>query len=245
MIKRKRRTYEQQRWRAAALGTFASDRRSFVLGTLCFLVPAAVALLLPMPDLVKGLIVGIMGASWAWMLYVVAALANYSATMGSWGEDFTREVIEAQRPRWAAVHDLPLEKHNIDHIVVTPRAVLAIETKFLGKGREWEALDAHRDIRQAARGARDAAALIRQAKIGVNVQVTPVLMLWGPGAPHWDEHSQWRDDVCVVQGSQAKAWAAEWAHGEITTDVAARVCNALTAFQARRDSYDKRTAGRS
>jgi hypothetical protein len=30
-----------------------------------------------------------------------------------------------------------MERRNIDHVAITPGAVLAIETKFIGAGRDW------------------------------------------------------------------------------------------------------------
>ncbi len=222
--------------------TLTADRRSLALGALSGLVAAGAVLLLPGADLLKGLMIGFLLTSLGWMLYVVAALGNYAATVGSWGEDFTRELIDDQRPRWLAVHDLPLDRRNVDHVVMTPKAVLAIETKYIGKGRDWEAIDAERDLRQAARNATATAAIIRQGLTRVDVRVTPVLMLWGPGTPRWASHSRWQNDVCVVQGRRANDWAKQWAEGPVTREMAELIHTALSAFQAKRDDYDDRTA---
>jgi hypothetical protein len=40
------------------------------------------------------------------------------------------------------------------------------------------------------------------------VEVTPVLVLWGPGAPNLDGGYEFFDDVLACRGSSPKAWIA-------------------------------------
>jgi hypothetical protein len=56
--------------------------------------------------------------------------------MGKSGESFTRELLVGRGfgCQWAR---RPMEHRNIDHVAVSPHAVLAIETKFVGAGRQW------------------------------------------------------------------------------------------------------------
>lgn len=70
------------------------------------------------------------------------------------GESFTREVLAGRQFGWPVVDDVPMEHRNIDHVAVSPRAVLAIETKFVGAGRQ-RATDRYRDT--ALDGARSSA----------------------------------------------------------------------------------------
>lgn len=74
-----------------------------------------------------------------------------------------------------------MEHRNIDHVAVSPRAVMAIETTFVGAGRQW-ATDRYREV--AMDRARSSARSVRSTLLshGVeDVRVEPVLMVWGPG----------------------------------------------------------------
>lgn len=82
-----------------------------------------------------------------------------SGDAGGVGESFTREVLAREvlgrrQFGWPVVDDVPMEHHNIDHVAVSSRAVLAIETKFVGAGRQ-RATHRYRDA--ALDGARSSA----------------------------------------------------------------------------------------
>jgi hypothetical protein len=68
--------------------------------------------------------------------YVTSGLRTFPATMGERGESFTRELLVGRGfgCQWAR---RPMEHRNIYHVAVSPHAVLAIETKFVGAGRQW------------------------------------------------------------------------------------------------------------
>ncbi|GAB3083611.1 nuclease-related domain-containing protein [Pedococcus soli] len=53
-------------------------------------------------------------------------------------------VLASREFGWLFLDDVPMEKRNIDHVAVSPREVLAIETKFVGAGRQW-ATDRYRE----------------------------------------------------------------------------------------------------
>ena len=102
---------------------------------------------------------------------------------GGVGESFTREVLDGREFGWPVVDDVPMEHRNIDHVAVSPRAVLAIETKFVGAGRQW-ARDPHRNAAMdgARSSARSVRSILRSQGI-TDMPVEPVLMLWGPVRP--------------------------------------------------------------
>ena len=105
-----------------------------------------------------GFVAGTLVTSWAWMVFVTLVIRTYPVTMGEWGESFTREVLASRDFGWPFLDDVAMEHRNIDHVVVSPRAVLAIETKFVGAGRQW-ATDRHREA--AMDGARSSARSVR------------------------------------------------------------------------------------
>lgn len=77
-----------------------------------------------------------------------------SGDAGGAGESFTREVLAGRQFGWPVVDDVAMEHHNIDHVAVSSRAVLAIATKFVGAGRQ-RATHRYRDT--ALDGARSSA----------------------------------------------------------------------------------------
>jgi len=66
--------------------------------------------------------------------------------------------------------------------------------------------------------------------------VVPVLVLWGAGSPKL-EQPELIDDVYVVYGPTAKLWAARWATGPITFDLARTIETGLLRYQAKRDRH--------
>jgi hypothetical protein len=129
---------------------------------------------------------------------------DVSGDDGGVGESFTREALPGRQFGWPVVDDVAMEHRNIDHVAVTPRAVLAIETKFVGAGRQW-ATDRYReasmdDARLSARSGRYVL-LCRGVK---DVPVEAVLMVWGPGAGQLENDWELVDGVHVVRGLAAE-----------------------------------------
>lgn len=131
-----------------------------------------------------------------------------------------------------------MEHRNIDHVAVSPRAVLAIETKFIGAGRQW-VTDRYRDA--AMNGARSSARSVRlilQSHGITAVPVEPVLMLWGPGTPNIAGGWVTVEGVHVVRGASAgKEWREHFAQGEIGR-VADGVTEILRRHREMRDAHD-------
>jgi len=81
-----------------------------------------------------------------------------------------------------------MEHRNIDHVAITPSAVLSIETKFIGAGRDWASDPWQaRTLRDARASARAVKSLLRSQRLNVELPVVPVLMLWGAGSPKLQE----------------------------------------------------------
>ena len=137
--RRRRQTFEQRRRWSMVKVEAGKQRWLLIAANDTLLIPAALVLaLLPAPPVWNGLIAGALIASAFWMSYGVLLIRTYSVTMGEWGESFTQEFLDWGRRRgWRVIHDIPMERRNIDHLAITPAAVLAIETKFIGAGRDW------------------------------------------------------------------------------------------------------------
>lgn len=126
-----------------------------------------------------------------------------------------QELDQLMRQGAAVFHDLAGDKFNIDHVVIAPQGVFAVETKGYRKpNRDGGAADAtviydgevlklpewsgSGALRQAARQARWLSEWLTGAT-GESVQVTPVLAL-----PGWFVDRKGRGPVLVLSGGEIR-----------------------------------------
>jgi len=179
---------------------------------------------------------GAVTASTVWVVVLRLLLDSHGAR-GPSVEDRTRALVDAV-PQWLAVHDVPVDGGRIDHVVVTPLAVLAVETVWWGKASpavHEERFEAA--IAQAERNARTLKRLLASRDLGFELPVWPVVMTWGPGA----EPTR-LGRVDVVAGEAAFAWVAAYQTGAIDSRLAAAAHAALLGYQARHDERAERHA---
>jgi hypothetical protein len=179
----------------------------------------------------RGFVAGAVAASTIWLIAAKLLLRASAQTAGVRPETLSRSLIDGV-PQWLAVHDLPLDGRNIDHVVVTPLAVLAVQTAWWGpaservhQGRREEAMD------QARRDARTLRHLLASRRLGFELPVWPVVLTWGPGA----EETQ-LGPVDVVAAEHAGSWTAAYQSGAIPRVVAEQVHAALLGYQSRHDT---------
>lgn len=237
------RTHEEQRRWSQSISAIRGGWATLLLGFLVVTGTAVFVLALPTNPVFKGVLAGVLFASAFWAPFTVVTVATYSATTGSWGESFTKDLLQRHRPPWPVVHDVPMQGRNVDHVAVSPRAVLAIETKYIGGISPWEKHTLReRFLGQARDSARSVRLLLRSADMRLNIPVEPVLMLWGPGAP---KHETWTryDDVIVVAGRNARQFLKDWSVGEITEDEGREVKAGLERYQSMRRQYERSQPG--
>lgn len=146
------------------------------------------------------------------LIYARKSKARDQARDGLVAEQMTGQLLNRLiGPNCIVAHDLPCEGFNIDHIVIAPRAVYAVETKSFRKPRgssddshykvtyDGEALrfpDWHDDapIKQARRQAQWLAGYLRES-LGRPVPVIPAVALPGWWIDRTDESK--RSDVRV------------------------------------------------
>jgi hypothetical protein len=175
-VRRRRKTFEQRRRWALVTAEIHKQRWLLLAANATLLVPAALVLaFLPGPPVWTGLISGALIASSFWMTFGVLLIRTYPVTMGEWGESFTREFLDWGRRRgWRVIHDIPMEHRNVDHAAITPAAVLAIETKFVGAGRDWSTdRFRDRDIADARASGRTIRSLLRTQRLEIDVLAIP------------------------------------------------------------------------
>src|SRR3954447_19174864 len=180
----------------------------------------------------RGFVAGAVAASTVWAMAVRLRTATERGTRGVEGEELSRRLVDAV-PHWLAVHDLPLAGRNIDHVVITPLAVLAIETRWWGEA----SAAVHQGRREAAmaqaeKNARTLKHLLASRDLGFELPVWPVVLSWGPGAEPTE-----LGHVDVVAGEAPGAWITAYQTGAIHGGLASAAHEALLAYQARFDQH--------
>ena len=163
----------------------------------------------------RGFVAGLVAATTFWLVAL-----RLLGTPPKDARERSRELIDAV-PNWRAVHDLPLGGRTLDHVVVTPLAVLAVRSEQWrdGSRREQAADDARRDARDLARAL---------ARLGIEVPVWPAVLAWGPGAKVTE-----LGPVDVVAGTDADSWTAAYATGAISRVRAEQLRNELVRLASR------------
>jgi hypothetical protein len=135
-------------------------------------------------------------AIWLWRLFPIARRFN----RGERGELHVADVLEELRSEgYKPVHDIVGNGFNIDHVIVGPGGVFAIETKFRsGQGeitfRNDETLivggfPEEKDCLKQARGSAKAVSQLIAENCGRREWVTPLLLFVGD----WRVKEDWRD----------------------------------------------------
>lgn len=160
----------------------------------------------------------------AWLGYAavrVAALRRRSAEMDRWRIGLDAELAVGQeldqlmRDGAIVFHDVPGEQFNVDHVVIAPQGVFAVETKgytkpnrggggedatvvFDGKTLAFPTWSGSKPLQQAERQAAWLARWLTSAT-GEPVHVAPVLAL-----PGWYVDRRGRGDVLVFNGRELR-----------------------------------------
>lgn len=85
--------------------------------------------------------------------------------MGLDGEKTVGQLLEASRkPGWHVVHDIPGRGFNVDHVIIAPQGVFAIETKTFSKPTRGDAAAEYDGETLLVDGLRPERDAIRQAR---------------------------------------------------------------------------------
>ena len=223
--KRARRMLQREAWMAAKknwklLSGPLLIHLGFVvaIGTLPLWTPAPPLFAVFMAGFVLGTV-----PMFGYMFVIGQGLAHRQ--MGPEAERWTaEELAKLDSRKWRVIHDVFLEGENVDHVAVGPGRVYAIETKWTPSGRRF--LDSA--ARQAERRAGKLAAELSAR--GVERQVIPLLVVWGPGIRDtWEPKATLERKTRVVAGVYAESWL------EKMTDAADHIGLDFTAYKAVED----------
>jgi hypothetical protein len=151
----------------------------------------------------RGFVAGLVAATAFWLVALrLLGPEPTAATPDREARRLGRDLVDGV-PQWLAVHDLPLGDRTIDHVVVTPLAVLAVTSQH------WDGSTSRQQVSDRARD--DARRLARSlGDLGVDVPVWPAVLAWGPQAPATE-----LGPVDLVAGSDAATWTAAYRTGAI------------------------------
>jgi Nuclease-related domain len=235
--RRRRLTHGERQLIDRRAGALLRNRRALVQVVAVTSVGCLVELLLlsGAPEY-RGFVAGALAASVVWLIKLKLWKVTWRETRGVEAKARSAELVSAV-PEWLVVDGLFVHGCNIDHVVVTPLAVLAVETTWWGEASP----QVHRGRRQAAIEQAQANAvavrnLLRSRGLGFDLPVWPVVIAWGLGA----ELTQ-LGRVDVVAGEDAGSWMAAYRTGAIHPELATQVHAALLAYQARNDEHRLRS----
>jgi len=122
---------------------------------------------------------------------------------GAEAERFTAGALRRlRRQGWWSVDDIDFKSGNVDHVLAGPGGTFAVETKWTSSS--WNVVDgdfddqyACRAVRQCRSNGRLIASLLRGH--GWVDEITPLLVVWGPGRPALDSPT-YVEGVLVVPG---------------------------------------------
>jgi hypothetical protein len=216
------------RWRAY-LGLAAVP---LVLVAVAFATPS-----FPFKDLCVGFAVG------GVVMTLALSAANFDSRpmCGHLAETFSLESLR-KVSGWTVIENLPFDGVDVDHVVITPSGVLAVETKYFGpliRGSQAERDRVAQARESATAAARKVHLFLRSEKLHEAVKITPVLMVWGPGAPRFTEtHRVLADGVHVVQAEHPQLWSHLFQAPLVSVATRERVSQALDRYVAKKLARD-------
>lgn len=173
-------------------------------------VPVVLAWFLVPQPFVQGLLLGAAGASVVAMLWslVVRATGTGNAMMGDQGEQWTAQELRSLRSHgWKVVNHVMLrERSDIDHVLVGPGGVYAIETKW--SADDWTASKNAERLRTAAQSVEEGARSLRLwLKPEGVTRVEPVVLVWGRASRSLTPIAV--AGATVLSARHAKGWKAQ------------------------------------
>lgn len=173
-----------------------------------------------------------------WMVLVIDGSLLRRIGLGV-ADDIGDELRRA-RAVHAVVNELLFDGYDVDHVILAPTGVFAVEVKWsLSPTPDLDRVYGLAGyLHQTRAGARSITGLLRSVDPGVTVH--PVLVLAGPGAPRLPGPVH-RDGVVVVNPMTTVEWATFLAHGRatvITLADARPLADTLVAHRDKRIAYE-------
>jgi hypothetical protein len=227
----KQRAFLRERWQLLT---------GFAL--LALALGIVVCALTPSPFM-KGLVLGMVLAAVPGLLWSLTLQVTGTAPtmMGDEAEQWTaQELRKLRRLGWRVVNHFLLKQDDIDHVLIGPGGVYAVETKWSGDRDSHFARARERDaVVQVSSNARSMTLWSELRKRGVTVQ--PMVVLWGGGIRKWDETQRIRtlDGVPVMTGPTIGDWVRALPVDALDTRGIDEVWQVIEAQASARDARDR------
>lgn len=161
------------------------------------------------------------------------------ARLGRLTEEAVGDELRGTPGVYGVVSNLPFDRADVDHVVLAPVGVLAVEVKEIhGLYRGVSAARWNGMLEQARTGARRTTALLHQH--GLALETWPVLVVAGAGAPELPGGRQVIDGVTVLMWRDSAAWRTRLtARSTLDLDTACQAADALLGYRTRRWQHDQ------
>lgn len=175
------------------------------------------------------------------LLVVLLAIADGSLfpRLGRALEDEVGKELQKAPGVFAVVSGVSFAHRDVDHVLLARAGCFAVEVKatFRRRQRLDQFPELPANLAQARDGARQIELLLGSR--GVSLQLTPVLILTGSGAPDMTS-PEWHDDVLVVSLRNGHAWRSHLAGLDSTLDeaTAKTAASELLAYRRQRTDYE-------
>jgi hypothetical protein len=196
---------------------------------------------------IKGLTLGagIVGVLAALAMMTQQATGTAQTGMGATAEQWTAsELRQLRKAGGRVVNHLALERGDIDHVLIAPSGLYAVETKWSANGWNLTARSDRLDaaLSQVRRNARHLRLWHPVAAAQIST-VRPVLFLWGGTEVPKPERPTRIDDVDIVYGIKAsQVWRAAVANrpgpASVTDSTIDAVWQAISTHAKKRDTHD-------
>jgi hypothetical protein len=211
----------------------------FVFGAIA----AAFTYFLPSPE--NWFLAGVAASCIPWTLIVVVRdiLGLASIGMGVSAEQWTSQELRrfagqerrTEAGRWFVLDHVPMSGFDIDHVLIGPGGVVALETKWSNEGwdKSWSKgrLEDARETAQA--NARHVKALLRAEPHRMDVPVMPLVVLW-PGQRN--QTSRLPDGT--VYGNRLIDFCKTLGPDPVDAKRAATAARAIASFVRKRDQFE-------
>ena len=155
----------------------------------------------------RAAMLGVVGTAAAGSLLFGLVLADGTllARLGRMAEEAVGDELRGTPGVYGVVSNLPFACSDVDHVVLAPAGVLAVEVKQIHGLRRGVSADRWSGMLEQARtGARRTTVLLHQH--GLDLQAWPVLVVAGAGAPELPGGRQVIDGVTVVSWRDSDSW---------------------------------------
>lgn len=165
----------------------------------------------------------------ALILYLVIVYGEFGPRLAGVGaEKETLKLLRrhAGKELWLVVPHVRFKQAaDVDMVVVTPHAVLAMEVKWHGKFRPLQKIKS--SVWLTAVRSRNLQTLLRDLGLPESVPVLPVLAVWGPASDLIAGGVRKYAGVTVVDAHQPDLWLPLLGTGRVSADTAALVAQLL------------------